>query len=543
MDRRILVVDDSELVCQQLSQLLALPDRQITVAPDGTTALEWLVENRCSLVLTDLRLPGINGLDLIREIRERELPVTVIVMTGYATVESAVEAMKLGAYDLILKPIDTIRLEVLVNQALEDRRLIDEVADLRGRLRKKYAYHNLLGREPADDARSSTGWRGWRRRRATCWSPARRAPARSWSPRRSTSATSPGAGPLVAVNCAALPEHLLESELFGHERGAFTGADRQKKGRFELAHGGHALPRRDRRACRWACRPSCSACSRTARFERVGGTEPIQADCRVIAATNVNLAEAVAAGRFREDLFYRLNVVSIELPPLRERLEDIPLLVNHFLEKLAERGLPDQDGLAAGALAAALRYDWPGNVRELEHVIEQAMVTTPGPVIEPENLPPADRRPPRRAVHARLRPPPPAAGDHRRVHPADRVRLPPARPGDVPRPDRAVRQALRALAAEHQREAPPLPDRQARLQAPHVPAQAIRPGGRVRSAGAIAPVRTTVDIAGRGSLVGSGAGTIGSTRPRRGSRARHLGRRRCLRPGPVGVDSGIRPLG
>ena len=146
MERRILVVDDSELICQQLSQLLAHPERQITIATDGTEALEWLVEHPCSLVLTDLRLPGITGLDLIREIRERELPVTVIVMTGFATVESAVEAMKLGAYDLIQKPIEPIRLEVLVNLALEDRRLIDEVADLRCRLQRKYAYHNLLGR-------------------------------------------------------------------------------------------------------------------------------------------------------------------------------------------------------------------------------------------------------------------------------------------------------------------------------------------------------------------------------------------------------------
>src|SRR6516225_6220204 len=145
MERRILVVDDSELICQQLSQLLAHPERQITIATDGTAALEWLMENRCSLVLTDLRLPGISGLDLIREIRDRELPVTVIVMTGFATVESAVEAMKLGAYDLIQKPIDTIRLEVLVHLALEDRRLIDEVADFRHRLQRKYAYHNLVG--------------------------------------------------------------------------------------------------------------------------------------------------------------------------------------------------------------------------------------------------------------------------------------------------------------------------------------------------------------------------------------------------------------
>ncbi len=160
MDRRILVVDDSELICQQLTQLLAHPDRQITIATDGTAALEWLVEHPCSLVLTDLQLPGISGLELIREIRERELPVTVIVMTGFATVEAAVDAIKLGAYDLIQKPLDNIRLEMLVNQALEDRRLIDEVADLRSKLQKTYAYHNLLGRSP--------GMSGSRRRRATC---------------------------------------------------------------------------------------------------------------------------------------------------------------------------------------------------------------------------------------------------------------------------------------------------------------------------------------------------------------------------------------
>jgi two-component system NtrC family response regulator len=385
MERRILVVDDSELICQQLSQLLADPQRQITIATDGTAALEWLVEHPCSLVLTDLRLPGISGLDLIREIRDRELPVTVIVMTGFATVESAVEAMKLGAYDLIQKPIDTIRLEVLVHLALEDRRLIDEVADLRHRLQRKYAYHNLVGRSAgmnevfervARVASSSctvlvTGETGTGKELVA------QAIHFSDVTRR---------GPLVAVNCAALPEHLLESELFGHERGSFTGADRQKKGRFELAQGG-SLFLDEIGEMPLGMQAKLLRVLQDGRFERVGGTASIQTDCRVITATNLNLAEAVALGRFREDLFYRLNVFSIEMPPLRKRLEDIPLLVNHFLDKLAERDLPVKT-LSRLALSRLMTYDWPGNVRELEHVIEQATVTTGGPMIEPENLPP-----------------------------------------------------------------------------------------------------------------------------------------------------------
>jgi two-component system, NtrC family, response regulator AtoC len=383
MDRRILVVDDSELICQQLSQLLSHPDRQITIATDGTAAMEWLVEHPCSLVLTDLRLPGISGLDLIQQIRDRELPVTVIVMTGFATVESAVEAMKLGAYDLIQKPLDTIRLELLVNQALEDRRLIDEVADLRCRLQKKYAYHNLLGRSPrmsevfervARVASSScnvlvTGETGTGKELVA------QAIHFSDVTRR---------GALVTVNCAALPEPLLESELFGHERGAFTGADRQKKGRFELADGG-TLFLDEIGEMPLGMQAKLLRVLQDGRFERVGGTESIQTNCRVIAATNINLSAAVAAGRFREDLFYRLNVFSVETPPLRERLEDIPLLVDHFLVKLAERNLPRKT-FSRLAISRLLSYDWPGNVRELEHVIEQATVTTPGPVIEPANL-------------------------------------------------------------------------------------------------------------------------------------------------------------
>lgn len=384
MDRRILVVDDSELTGQQVSQLLAAPGLEIQVCREGTTALEWLVERPYSVVLTELRLADINGLDLIREIRDRDLPVTVVVMTADASVPDAVEAMKLGAYDFLAKPIDTIRLELLVNQALEDRRLIDEVADLRNRLRRRNAYHNILGRS---------------RRMMDVFARVERVASSSCTV-LITGETGTGkelvaqaihysdptrTGKLDAVNCAALPEQLIESELFGHERGAFTGADRQRKGRFELASG-TTLFLDEIGELPLGMQAKLLRVLQDGIFERVGGTESIRTDCRVIAATNLDLAAAVAAGRFREDLFYRLNVVSIDLPPLRERLEDVPLLVNHFLAKLVERGLPSRT-LAHETLSRLMRYDWPGNVRELEHLIEQLVVTTPGPVIEPENLP------------------------------------------------------------------------------------------------------------------------------------------------------------
>ena len=385
MDRRILVVDDSEFICQQVSQLLAQDGRQIKVAKDGTSALELLVEKNFSVVLTDLCLPGISGLDLIREIRERELPVTVIVMTGHASITTAVEAMQLGAYDYLLKPIDSLRLEVLVTQALKDRKLIDEVAALRQDLQQRYAFHNLLGKNPrmlevfgrvARVASSScsvliTGETGTGKELA--------AQAIHYSdPTRQ--------GPLVAVNCAALPEPLLESEFFGHERGAFTGADRLRKGRFEQAKGGTLLLD-EIGDLPMGMQAKLLRVLQDGTFERVGGGEMIQADCRIVVSTNLNLAEAVAAGRFREDLYYRLNVVTIELPPLRDRLDDIPLLVSHFLEKLKARRMPEK-AFSHETLMRLQRYEWPGNVRELEHVIEQVVVTTSGPVIEPENLPP-----------------------------------------------------------------------------------------------------------------------------------------------------------
>ncbi len=388
MDRRILLVDNNEAVCQQVSQVLARPERRIKVAHDPTMALEWLVDGQFSLVLADLQLRegGLDGLDLIREISQRGLPVTVIVLAAETTpVETAVEAMKLGAYDYLVKPPDLVRLDLVVTQALKDRRLQDELATLRAGMQQRYGFHNLLGRGPrmqelftrmARVASSSchvliTGETGTGKELVV-------------QALHHADATRPTN--LVTVNCAALPEPLLESELFGHEKGAFTGADAQRKGRFEQADGG-TLFLDEIGELPLGMQAKLLRVVQDGSFERVGGSTTLRTDVRILAATNLNLAATVAAGRFREDLFYRLNVVTLELPPLRERdPQDIPLLVEHFLERLRQRGCPPKT-FARETLSRLTCYAWPGNVRELEHLVEQLVVTTPGPVIRPGDLP------------------------------------------------------------------------------------------------------------------------------------------------------------
>jgi two-component system, NtrC family, response regulator AtoC len=385
MDRRILVVDDSEAICQQLATVLAKPGRRITVVHDGTSALEFLVEGDFSLVLVDLQLPGINGLDLIREIDDRDLPVTPILMTGYASIPTVVDALKLGAYDFIDKPVDIDHLEIVIEKALEDRLIQDEVRELRRGLQDKYSFHNLLGK-------SETMRAVFQQVARVASSPCTVLVTGETGTGKELVAQalhyndSTRTGPLISVNCAAIPESLLESEFFGHERGAFTGADRLRKGRFELAKGGTLLLD-ELGTLPLGIQAKLLRVLQDGTFERVGGGEMIQADCRIIASTNADLGAAVKAGQFREDLYYRLNVVSIELPNLRSRLEDLPMLVEHFLRGLAQRGFPAKS-IERGALARLARFDWPGNVRELEHVVEQMVVTTPGDSITPENVPP-----------------------------------------------------------------------------------------------------------------------------------------------------------
>ncbi|RUL89072.1 sigma-54-dependent transcriptional regulator [Tautonia sociabilis] len=387
MDRRILVVDDSELTCQQLSLLLARPDRRIKVVTDGTEALERLVDGKFSLVIIDLYLEGkgIEGMELIHEIRRRDLPVTIIVMTAHASIDAAVEAMREGAYDFVTKPIDPDQVQLLVDRALADRTLLDEVNDARDRLRQRFGFHNLLGTSP--------GMREVFRRvervaSANCnvLITGETGTGKELVAQALHHADATRTGPIIAVNCAALPEPLLESELFGHERGAFTGADRRKQGRFELAEGG-TLFLDEIGELPLGVQAKLLRVLQDGTFERVGGSETLQVNSRILAATNVDLQRAVDEGRFREDLFFRLNVVTVALPPLRDRIEDLPLLVDHFLDRLRERGYPEKS-FSRDALSRMARYDWPGNVRELEHLVEQLVITAPGEVVRAEHLPP-----------------------------------------------------------------------------------------------------------------------------------------------------------
>lgn len=384
--RRILIVEDNELARRQLQQLLEVDKNlQVTTTNDGEHALQELTERSYSMVITDLRMPRLDGMQLIKEVQRRSLPVTIIVTTGFGSIDDAVQAIRLGAYDFLTKPIDVENLRLVVQRALKERSLQDEVAHLRAQLQDRYAFHNILSKNPhmhavfeliANVAQSNS----------TVLIEGETGTGKEQVARAIHSAAHHRNGPLVAVNCAALPETLLESELFGHEKGAFTSAVGQRRGRFELANGGTIFLDEvgDVPATMQA---KLLRVLQERRFERVGGAESIEVDVRVIAATNRSLQKLVKQGTFREDLYYRLNVVKIDLPPLRDRPEDITLLATHFTEKYARPGeAPKQ--IDPQAMEVLLNYRWPGNIRELENAIERACVTSRDHVIRVENLPP-----------------------------------------------------------------------------------------------------------------------------------------------------------
>ncbi len=384
--RRILIAEDSEATRTHLQKLLdAEPGIQVDTANDGAEALEKLLEHNYSILITDLKMPRGDGMELIEEIRRRDLPVTVIVTTGFGSIEDVVQAMRGGAYDFLTKPIDTQYLRLAVQKALRERALHDEIISLRAQLQERYAFQNMLSKNAQMHAAFDLIQKV-AQTNSTVLIEGETGTGKEQVARAIHQASLVRAGPMIAVNCAALPENLLESELFGHEKGAFTSALQKRLGRFELAHGGTIfldeigdVPP--------AMQAKLLRVLQERKFERVGGTDTIDVDVRVIAATNRPLEKLVEDGKFRNDLFYRLNVVKISLPPLRERPEDVPLLATHFTQKYARKGEQPKQ-LAAEAMEALLQHRWPGNIRELENAIERACVTSTDNVIRPENLPP-----------------------------------------------------------------------------------------------------------------------------------------------------------
>lgn len=379
----ILVVDDEKNYRLVLRTLLEGEGYEVIDAGRAQEALSLVDQVDLDLVVTDMRMPGLDGMQLLEILRRRRPPVPVVMMTAYGTVNKAVEAMKLGAYDYILKPFENERLLVCIKKALEVGRLL-RASDVAHRL-VQARFEELVGESPAmldvykmvEQVASTkttvliTGESGTGKELVA----------------RAIHHLSPRAdGPFLSINCGALVEGLLESELFGHQKGAFTGAVEMKKGRFELADGG-SLFLDEVGETSQAFQIRLLRILEEQAFERVGGTTPIRADVRIIAATNQELEAKVASGVFREDLLYRLNVFPIHLPPLRERPEDIPLLATHFLTRYAAEQGKLLEGFSSEVVQALNSYSWPGNVRELENVIERAVVLAIGPSIELSHLP------------------------------------------------------------------------------------------------------------------------------------------------------------
>jgi DNA-binding NtrC family response regulator len=382
----VLVVEDLEDTRNTLVELLRLVLKlDVEAAENGEQALTMLTEKPFSLVITDLRMPKLSGMKLIEEIQERRLPVTVIVTTGHGGVAEAVRAMRLGAYDFLTKPPDPEHLCVLVEKALKERALQDEVAALRAQLHGRHSFQNVISKsgrmhevfELISHVASTNSTVLINGETGTGKEQIARAIHAASADQRP--------GPFVPINCAALPETLLESELFGHEKGSFTGAAGQRRGRFEQADRGTIFidevgdvpPSMQVKLLRVLQERA---------FERIGGTETIHVDVRVIAATNRPLEKLVKDGTFREDLYYRLNVVRIDLPPLRERREDIPVLAAHFAQKYARPGGPPPQ-IYPEAMQLLVDFPWPGNVRQLENAVERACVTARDGTILAANLP------------------------------------------------------------------------------------------------------------------------------------------------------------
>ena len=384
-DVRVLVVDDERALCAGIQEALQREGYRVDAAPDGARALALLGERPYHVIISDVRMPQLDGMRLLQETRMRSRDTQFILMTAYGTVESAVEAMKAGAYDYLTKPVDLKRLRALVAKALELQAVVAENSALRQRLRKRTEPGLLIGESEAirtvvrvaeEVARSDV----------TVMIEGESGTGKELVARLIHTKSARAKKPFIFVNCAALTESLVEAELFGHAKGSFTGAIADKPGRFQLADGG-TLFLDEIGDLGAKGQGDLLRVLEDGAFRMVGGTSLQRVDVRVIAATNKNLQEAVAAGKFREDLYYRLHIVPIVVPPLRARAEDIPLLVESFLEHFAAKHARRRKRLAPEALQLCQRFPWPGNVRQLRNTIERLVVTSPSPTIAVEELP------------------------------------------------------------------------------------------------------------------------------------------------------------
>ena len=386
---RILVVDDERSMRELLAIVLRREGYEVLLAENGRAAIDLLEREPVDLLISDIKMPDLSGVDVLRAAKKIDQDILGIMITAFASTETAVEAMRLGACDYLSKPFDIDLLKMKVREKIENRQLRQENVLLKRTLGLSHQFSNIIGRSEA--------MLGVFKMIETV--------ARTSSTILLTGESGTGKGlvaqaihfhslrrdkPMVSLNCGAMPENLLESELFGHMRGAFTGADSNKKGLLEVAERGTVFLDEIGEMSA-VMQVKLLRVLQERRFRRVGGLEELQADIRIIAATNQDLARAIAEGRFREDLYYRINVIPIALPPLRERREDIPLIAEHFLVKYNEQMEKAITGIAHESMELLVRHDWPGNIRELENVLERAVALEASPTILPESLPAAIR--------------------------------------------------------------------------------------------------------------------------------------------------------
>ncbi|MFZ2658639.1 MAG: sigma-54 dependent transcriptional regulator [Victivallales bacterium] len=381
----ILVADDERATREGLSRLLR-QTYDVTLAEDGARAINILKKNNFDIVVTDLKMPGSDGMDVLREALAKKPQPVCVIMTAYGSIPSAIEATKAGAFDFIQKPLNLDQFELVIKRAVEKKQLTEENQELKRKLNRGsiYGLDDIIGKStamhevfetvkqvaPARTTVMITGESGTGKEMIA----------------HSLHALSGRQGSFVAVHCAALPPTLLESELFGHEKGSFTGAAEQKKGRFELADGG-TLFLDEIGDIDQSVQVKILRALETKTFERVGGTEPVVSDARVITATNRDLKALVNEGKFREDLYFRLFVVAIHLPPLRERHEDIPMLVKHFIDEFSLENNKEVMSISEDAIGLLCRYGWPGNIRELRNCVERMVVLSRSKVLDVHNVP------------------------------------------------------------------------------------------------------------------------------------------------------------